>query len=312
MRVKEQFGHSHGDKNMNRICVIGANGFLGRKFIDHNLGKWEIIALDIDNSAIPEKVPFYSLDLRKREQISEKLGTLNPDYVLLAAAMTDVDGCERNPELCFKINTQGPRFVAEECHRIGARLFFISTDFVYDGKSCRPYIEEDEPNPISVYGQSKLEAERQILKINCDTIVCRTSVLYGWQFPGQSVNFASWLFSKLSSHDEIKIVTTQYNTPTYSDDLACFLGNLTNNFSGFSVYHTVGSSCISRFEFAMELAKKFGLSTDLIQPVKKFSQEAERPKFGCLNNEKASKQFNFHFKTLAEGLEKMTQTIPRM
>ncbi|MHA1733717.1 MAG: dTDP-4-dehydrorhamnose reductase [Promethearchaeota archaeon] len=295
---------------MLRVCVVGANGFLGLKFLERYQDEFDLVACDLDGSFVPGRVPFEQLDLTKPAEVSSVLEGVNPDVVLLTAAMTDVDGCERNPELAFQVNRDGPAAVARACRKLNARLVFLSTDFVFDGEKGEQYVEEDVPNPVSVYGRTKLEAEEAIRDSGCDALVCRTSVLYGWQHPGQNQNFASWLVSKLGGGETVRIVTTQYNTPTFGDNLAECLGRMVN-FTGQHTYHTVGSSCVSRYEFALELAGAFGFPRENVVPIDEFPQDARRPAYGCLSNAKASRDFGVHFSTVLEGFEAMRGQSPR-
>jgi len=287
---------------LEKVCVIGANGFLGRKCLFSFQDNFTVVAADIAKTCIPNGVPFELIDITNPESVERVLSRIQPDIVLLTAAMTDVDGCEEQSERAFVINCEGPRNIAKMCCQIGARLIFISTDFVFDGTKSTPYTEDDNPNPISQYGLSKLYGEKAILDEACDALICRTSVLYGLPQVTQRDNFATWLLKRLEGGESTKIVTTQWNTPTFADNFAECLSSLTE-FSGFDVFHTVGGTCLSRYSFALDIARAFNFSEDLIDPIESFPQKARRPLNGCLANQKASQFFGLHFATVTDSLE---------
>ncbi len=294
-----------------KVVIIGANGFLGIKCLPFFKKDFEIIAADIEDSCLPPEVGYTHFDLTKPDEVQEVLTREVPELVLLLAAMTDVDKCEIYPEIAFTVNRDGPKNVAKVCHAIGARLIFISTDFIFDGQKKGKYLEEDAPNPISIYGRSKLEAEYTIIQSGCDALICRTAVLYGWPLPGQRDNYASWLVKSLNAGQKVRIVTSQYNTPTLADNLAECLSQMTR-FTKTHIYHTVGSTGINRYAFATKLAQVFGFSRELIEPIESFSQKAQRPPYACLSNEKASRDFSVHFATVEEGLVAMKKASAKI
>lgn len=289
---------------MEKTCIIGANGFLGRKCLDSFAPVSTVVAADIANTCIPKNVPFQPIDITKLKSVRKILTREHPDLVLLTAAMTDVDGCEDFPEKAFAINRDGPKYVSQICKEIEARLIHISTDFVFDGEKTTPYVEMDDPRPISQYGVSKLQGEQEIRDSGCQAIICRTSVLYGIPYPTQRDNFVTWLLKRLEMGEPTQIVTTQRNTPTFGDNLAECLAQM-KEFSGFEIFHTVGGSCLNRYDFAGQIVDIFGFSADLIEPIESFTQKASRPANGCLSNIKASEAFSVHFATTEESLKVM-------
>ena len=292
---------------MRKTLIIGANGFLGCICLQFFNKNYEVVAADIENTCLPLNTKFVHFDLTKLTNIREVLNRETPELVVLLAAMTDVDKCELYPKMAFAVNRDGPQIVAQVCHAIGARLIFISTDFVFDGQKRGKYLESDAPNPISIYGRSKLEAEQAILQAGCDVLICRTAVLYGWPLPAQRDNFASWLVKSLSAGQRVRIVSSQYNTPTFADNLAECLSKMTR-FSGSQIYHTVGSTGLSRYTFAMKLTGIFDFPPDLVESIETFPQKAQRPPYACLSNEKAAQDFSIHFATVEEGLMAMKKT----
>ena len=213
------------DKNLKKILIIGANGFLGSNIIQ--LGKtksirelnYQILAADIENSIIPPDVTFYHIDITNPQDTIKKIEVIAPDVILLTAAMTNVDQNEVDKELATSINTEGPKNVLEGCKKTNSKLIFISTDFVFDGISKQGnYTENDTPNPISHYAKTKYNAEIAIINSDIEYAICRTAVLYGWNKEKQ--NFITWIINKLQKEEPIQIVTDQYNSPTFVKNLA--------------------------------------------------------------------------------------------
>jgi len=266
------------DENVKKILIIGANGFLGRNLLrfGNKSPKFNFIAADLENEYIDENITFCHIDITKYEDLLKKLTLISPDFIILTAAMTDVDQNEVYKELATKINTDGPANVTKICEKINSKLIFMSTDFVFDGTlEGRFYTEEDPPHPISHYGKTKYEAELAIQNTDNDYVICRTAVLYGWN-PYKS-NYITWILEKLKKKEQISIVTTQINNATFVPNLAEIILKLVDkNASG--IYHTAGDNPMSRYEMAVKCAEIFEYDKNLIKPIEHFEQKAARPK----------------------------------
>jgi dTDP-4-dehydrorhamnose reductase len=215
---------------LEKILLIGANGFLGKNVInlyksENKLkNKFNLVAADINNTNIPSDIPFHNIDITKQEDLTENLLLIEPDIIILTAAMTDVDQCETNKELATKINFIGPKNVINACKKMGSKLVFMSTDFIFNGEKNNLYTEEDIPKPQSHYGKTKFFAELAILYSEIKYLICRTSVLYGWN--PNKLNFMTWILENLKKKNKLSIVTNQINSPTYVDNLANMLFKL--------------------------------------------------------------------------------------
>jgi dTDP-4-dehydrorhamnose reductase len=201
-----------------------------------------------------------------------------------SAALTDVDRCEREKDLAYKINVEGTRAIAEAARRAGSYLIYISTDYVFDGQ--RGLYREEETNPVSYYGRSKLQGEQFCLDQGC---IARTCVIYGSRPASGKVNFALWLLNALKSGKEARVVTDQFITPTLNSNLAAMvLEAADRHLSG--IYHLSGASRVSRYDFACELARAFDLDRRLILPTQMsdIGWLARRPMDSSLDTSKAS------------------------
>jgi len=229
-----------------------------------------------------------------------------------------VDYCETHRKEAWKVNVEGTRNIAEACREVGAKMIFISTDYVFDGKK-EIYTEEDTPNPLSYYPKTKLEAERLVKEAGINHVIARPSVIYGWNpselaglqsSSGKPVNFVVWAIDKLKKKEKINIVTDQFSSPTLAGNLAEVLLVLSKS-GKQGVYHTAGKTCINRFMFAKKIAEVFELDESLIKPVTSdmFKQVAERPKRCCLDATKVERELGVRFLTVEEGLMKMKEQM---
>jgi len=228
---------------------------------------------------IPLDLP--QLDITSPESIESAFQEYQPKLVFHCAAMTDVDGCEREPERANRINDEGTRLVAEACRKSGALLVYFSTDFVFDGEQAQPYTEEDTPRPLSVYGASKLGGEKHAQTCP-DHLVIRTAWLFG---PGRE-NFITKIIDRGKSGGSITVVDDQYGSPTSTTDLAGGAMALVEK-GGRGVFHLTNQGSCSRYEFAKFIIKTAGINSPVI-PAKTapVSGIAKRPGYGVLSLDK--------------------------
>jgi len=240
------------------------------------------------------------LDITDRGDTIRAIGELKPEYVIHTAALTNVDYCEDHPDEAAAINDMGTRNVADACRMAGARLIYVSTDFVFDGTKGM-YREDDPVNPISAYAYSKLMGEYRVKELP-GYAIARTSVVYG----NARQNFVTWVRDSLVKKQSIKVVTDQYNSPTLSYDCAEAIAALIKN-NAQGIYHTAGGERISRFDFAMKIARFYGLDASLIEPVTSdtLKQKAKRPADSSLD---VSKIGRYHkMLNIMDGLKKMEE-----
>ena len=292
--------------------IIGADGFLGFNLIHIHthrliLGKnVKIVAADHHKNPHNYSFPYLSLDITEKNRCIQKILNINPDIIILTAAMTNVDKCELEKELALKVNTAGTKNVIEACEKTDAKLVFLSTDFVFDGEKKASYTEKDMPNPLNYYGETKLLAEKEIKNSALDYLICRTAVLYGAN--STKLNFITWIIKSLQEKNPISIVTNQINSPTYVENLAEIIWELIQN-EASGIFHTAGDRAYNRYEMAVMCAKFFDLDKRLITPVRDFKQVATRPFNAGLDVSKLKRFLGNNIKIfdLEDGLKHMKE-----
>lgn len=276
------------------MILVTGSGLLGIEVIK-TLGR-EFDVIGTYNSKPKEGA--VRLDIADREGVFDAVVKLRPQAIVHTAALTNVDYCEDHREEAMGVNALGTKNVADAARKYGAKMIYVSTDFVFDGKGSM-YREDEPVNPISYYAYSKLLGEYYVLGLD-DYAICRTSVVYG----NARQNYVTWVRDSLKANARIRVVNDQYNTPTLSIDCAeAILALLKNDARG--IYHTAGAERASRYEFALRIAKFYGLDEGLIEPVTSdtLNQKAKRPMDSSLDTTKVGayhKMLN-----IQKGLEKM-------
>ena len=273
-----------------KILVIGGGGQLGSKIIEQSRETHEIYATYLTNPPQLSPSKIFTVDKTDKSSIQSLVKKIKPDVVIDTAAIHNVDYCEINKEQAHTVNVDGTKNIAEACNLIGAKMVFVSTDYVFKGKSGY-YKETDVPFPVNYYGQSKLDGENAIKKVCANYCIARTSVIYSWvstqstvTTSGKPLNFAMWANEKLSRGEQLNIVNDQYGSPTLADHIAQTLLKISEkDFRG--LYHVAGKTRINRYDFVFRLAEKMGYDPALIKSVSSSSlkQKAERPMDSSLN-----------------------------
>jgi len=289
-----------------RLLVIGASGLLGSKVYSQAGADY-----DVSGSYNPEvdgksAWRLEALDIGSKDEVERLFEKTRPDVVILCAAMTNVDACEKQPLVANRVNATGPELVARSCKKTSARLVHVSTDYVFDGMKDRRYTEEDLPRPISVYGQSKLAGERAILRTHPGSVVARPAVLYGWNPLEDKDNFVTWVLKKLRGGQPATLFEDQRISPTYADDLAHTLLALAAR-DVSDIWHVSGPDCLDRPTCGRMIAEIFGLDKGLVKPVpsSSVSLPAKRPKNSCLDVSKVEKLLGRKTMSFEEGLKAM-------
>jgi len=249
-------------------------------------------------------------DLTSRESIFECLGQIKCDAIINAAAFTDVDNAEINKEAAWKINADGAGFIADVAAHLGIPLLHISTDYVFDGKLSRPYHEQDPTGPVGVYGQSKLEGERQIVNRHDNYIILRTA----WVYSPFGRNFVKTILRLRENKNELSIVDDQIGNPTYAIDLASSIVKIAERILDDKsielrgIYHITGSDEGSWADFAEEIifqTRKFNQSPVYIKRIATtdYPTIAKRPSNSRLDNTKLEKNYNIKLPSWKISLE---------
>lgn len=255
---------------------------------------------------LPEYGRAVKLDLLDEKSISKLVATIGPEVIIHSAALTDVDRCERERELAHKMNVEGARAVAMAAEKVGSFLIYISTDYVFDGLRGM-YREDDRTNPVNYYGYSKLLGEQF-----CHGCIARTCVIYGSRPASGKVNFALWLLNNLKSGEEVRVVTDQFITPTLNTNLTIMLLETADR-RLCGVYNLAGATRISRYDFALELAKEFDLDPGRILPsrMEDLKWAARRPKDSSLDASKANTELMEKPLSLREALKNLKDEISK-
>jgi len=245
---------------------------------------------------------YEQVDITSKKDVKRLVHTVEPDVIVNCAAFTNVDACETERELAWKINVGGVEHLIEVARRNNARIVHVSTDYIFDGKSG-PYDELSRPEPLSYYGKSKLASENVLRSAGIHFVIARTMVLYGYAV-GVKANFALWLVQSLQAKQTVRIVDDQIGNPTLVDDLAYGLLRAVE-LGKTGIFHIAGREITSRYEFALRLARVFGLDESLILPIKTASlkQPAARPLKSGLITLKAEVELGYKPSSIEHGLE---------
>lgn len=290
------------------VLVVGASGFLGRALCDRPCrGLQRISAVRTPHPA-SEGRDIYRMDITDAAQVASVIGSVRPDWVINAAAETGVDRCEADPARARAVHVEGTRNLIRACEDTGCGLVTISTNYVFDGLEG-PYGEADPPNPLSVYGRTKLEAEACALEAGCPSIVVRTAVLYGYR-EGCRPNFVTWALRALARREPIRVVNDEWANPTWVDELAGFLlGLCRQDFRG--LIHFAGADYLTRYEMVQRICGRFDLDMDLVTPVTsaELGQQARRPLRAGLKLDRLRALFNPELASFEANLGRLRAAV---
>ncbi len=290
-----------------KVLITGSSGLLGQKLISQGRRDVQIFSTGRTRPK-QDQENFELLDVTDARQVKGLLEEIGPDWVIHAAALTDVDRCEVERDLAWRINAGGTENVVRACESLHIGLVNLSTDYVFDGASG-PYAETDSTNPLSYYGLTKLEGERCTLSMRGQGIVVRTIVLFGYA-PGIRLNFITWLIRTLSQGTPVRVVTDQWGTPTLADDLAGFLIALCQK-NAAGLFHFAGADLLSRHEMAIRTCRRFGLDEGLLIPIttQELRQVAPRPFRSGLKTDLIQREFQVRPCPFDEALNILAEQI---
>lgn len=291
---------------MNKILVTGSNGLLGQKITELALADQtiELIATSRGENRHPIKsgYRYVDLDILDQHQLRETVAEYRPDAIINTAAMTNVDACEHDPEGCRKLNVDAVATLIELCEAYSIHLIHLSTDFIFDGKEG-PYAEDATPNPLSLYGQSKWDAERLIQQSSCKWAILRTILVYGVVADMSRSNIVLWAKGALEKGQPLSVVNDQWRMPTLAEDLAqaCLLA-VARQAEG--VFHISGEDLFAIHELVAAVADFWGLDKSLIREVSSstLSQAAQRPARTGFVLDKARSVLGYTPHSFREGL----------
>lgn len=283
---------------MSKILITGSHGQLGTElnFVSSMLENCSFVFAGRDD-----------LDITDEAEVRKLFSSEKFDVLINAAAYTAVDKAESDVENAFRVNGKAAGILAQVTHENNCRLIHLSTDFVFDGTLARPLTEEDTPNPLGVYGASKLEGEELVLARNPEAIVCRTS----WVYSSFGNNFVKTILRLCRERESLNIVCDQVGTPTYARDLAAAILQLIKGDQWHSgIYHYSNEGVASWYDFAIAIRDLAGLSTTIL-PIEthQYPTPAVRPKYSVLNKKKFKNTFGIAIPYWRESLEKCIELL---
>ena len=283
-----------------KFLVTGSAGLIGNQLVN-DLSKSHDVISCYNNSKPEFGIPM-NMDLQNHEMISNILREAKPDVVIHLGAMTNVDLCEDKQLLASKINTKATQIISEECSKLNSFLVYVSTDYVFDGKSGK-YKEDDVTNPIGFYGKSKLDGEYAVQKFSSNWCIARTSTPFGYHSSKKS--FPVWLIENLQNNKSVNILTDQITSPTYVPNLSSMLMEISQK-KIEGIIHVSGATKISRFDFASLIVEKLNLDKNLLKPIKmdEINFKAQRPKDSSLDVSKATSILSEKPESVEQSLEK--------
>jgi len=280
-----------------RILVIGAKGMLGSDLIKvlystfrtDKHSEWEVLEWDIDD-----------IDIREEKTTVTKIESFHPEILINVAGYTDVDGCESNEKEAFAVNAEGMKHVALGAVKCRAKVVYISTDYIFDGKKKEPYLEDDPPNPLNVYGRSKWKGEQYARELVEDVLIIRTQWLYG----RYGKNFVTSILGQAREKKVLSIVNDQIGSPTYSVDLSKVISVLLK-YDARGVFHVANNDLCTWYTFGQAILKLSGMERVKIIPIssKELGRPAVRPPYSVLNCQKLRQVTGMMLRPWADALK---------
>lgn len=298
---------------MQTVLITGSNGLLGQKLVHllRSKAQHRIIATSKGRNRIStsEGYEYVELDITNKKEVDGVFDKYQPHTVINTAAMTNVDACEDDKEGCIKLNVTAVEYLIEGCKKYNSHLIHLSTDFIFDGEDG-PYAEDDEPNPLSFYGQSKLDSEKLVQNSGLKWAIVRTIIVYGIAEEMSRSNIVLWAKSALEKGEALNIVNDQFRSPTLAEDLAeaCWL---IADKKAEGVFHISGKDLMSIVELVRRVADFYSYDKSIINETSSdnLNQAAKRPPKTGFILDKARKQLGYNPKSFEEGLEILTKQL---
>ena len=288
---------------MKKILITGAFGQLGTSLCEV-LSNKSILATG-RVMTLTEKYHCMELDITNQENVKELIRNYKPDIIIHLAAMTDVDGCEKNPETAFEINVGATENLLKN---FNGKFIYVSTDYVFDGEEG-PYYEDDKVNPVSVYGRTKLYGENLVQESDLEWIILRSNIIFSYN-DRTKASFVNWVVDSLKKKQMITVVNDQWNNPTWTNDLANVMSMMIEkNICG--IYHYGGGDFLNRYEFAKMIASAFSLDRELIKPITtpELNWLAQRPLKSGLYTNKIELDLGIEPLPIQKALDKMVSLL---
>ena len=286
-----------------KLLLTGSGGFVAGSVIAQAGNDWEIHAVDRDEAAVKKTgVKYYTLDLLDTQELKRLFNQIKPHALIHTAALADIDYCQNNKEAAEKINVGITKSLTELCAESATKMLLLSTDTVFDGEKGM-YTEEDKPNPVNFYGETKVKAEKLVNTLE-NSVVCRLSLVMGLPVISSGNSFLAKTIAKLKAGESVKFPANEIRTPLDVITLGRALTELAGNqFSG--TIHLAGNTRINRYEMARQIAETLGYDKNLIIATDSnaIAGRAPRPNDASLDNSLAKRLLKTPMRSLAEGLK---------
>lgn len=293
-----------------KVLITGANGLIGQYVTKLLLDKnYRVVATSRGESRLPfqpsDNFTYHAMDVANALETFSVMSLEKPDVVVHTAAMTQVDDCELRPQQCERINVQGTSQVLTDAETFSSHFIYISTDFVFDGEKGN-YTEEDDTKPVNLYGFSKLQAESMVQTSTIPFAIVRTCLVYGNLLQRFRTNIVSWVKESLEQGKTIRVVSDQWRTPTYVEDVAEGIALIIEK-KATGIYHISGKDLLTPYEIAIKTANKFQLDATKIIKVDAatFKQPGRRPLKTGFIIDKARNELGYEPMSFDEGLNLM-------
>ena len=291
-----------------KICIIGGSGVIGSKMVQFFSKMGHEVISTFHTNEMSNFTNTHRLDITNKDATVNFLEKNNPEVIIHTSAIANIDLCETNKDLAYLVNVKGTENVIEGCKQIKAKLAYVSTSYVFDGKKDE-YFEDDKPSSSTYYGYTKLKGEEAVIKSGLSHLILRIDQPYCWIEPWQHTNSVVRVFETLKSDKILHEVEDWYNTPTYVHDIVLVASELIKKKSE-GIFHLVGSDFINRYNWSIEVAKIFNLDHTNIKPInsKKLNVQVKRSNIN-LKNFKVKEEINLKMKGISEGAIAMLNEI---
>ena len=288
---------------MKKILITGAFGQLGTSLCKVLSNESILAAGRVIIST--KKYKCIELDITNQRKVAEIIRNYKPDIIIHLAAMTDVDECEKTPEIAFDVNVKATENLLTS---FKGKFIYISTDYVFDGEKG-PYFEDDKVNPMSVYGKTKLYGENLVQQSDIDWVILRSNIIFSYS-DRTKASFVNWVVDSLKKRQMITVVNDQWNNPTWTNDLAKVISKIIEkDING--LYHYGGRDYLNRLEFAKMIASTFGLDGSLIKPIttSELNWLAQRPLKSGLYTNKIELDLGIEALPIQKALDEMVSQL---
>lgn len=297
-----------------KVLVTGANGLLGQKLMTLLATKPDMEVLATGKGGCrfrvtSSNIKYVSLDITRQDEVNTVFADFRPNVIIHTAAMTNVDECEKNKDGCWELNVTAVEYLVKAAEEVNAHFVHVSTDFIFDGTQG-PLTEEENPNPVNYYGESKLEAEKIVMNSSTSWAIARTVLVFGITENMSRSNIILWVKNSLENKKYIKVVDDQWRTPTLAEDLAmgCYL--LASQMAE-GVFNISGYEMLTPYEMAMKTVAYFDLDSSFIEKSdgSQFTQPAKRPPKTGFVIDKARQELGYNPRSFDEGIAVLARQI---